>query len=119
MIKRHEILRTSFEMLNGEPVQRVHEYEDVDFTFEYHDFSETRARDHNLPGLHHQGTGHTGYINRAGFIRPFDLSRAPLLRIGMIKIAPEQHIFIADMHHITADGTSQGVFAEEWIQFAE
>ena len=49
------------------------------------------------------------------FIRAFDLSQAPLLRVGLIKIEPQQHILMVDMHHIITDGTSQEIFTWEFM----
>jgi fengycin family lipopeptide synthetase D len=99
LIKRHESLRTAFVMLEGEPVQKVHQ--EVDFEIEYYE-------------AHGAGTGHRAQgEERASiidnFIHPFDLSQAPLFRVGLIKLsgeAPPLHILILDMHHIITDGTS-------------
>jgi hypothetical protein len=49
------------------------------------------------------------------FIRPFDLSHAPLLRVGLIKLEENQHILMVDMHHIIADGTSQMIMANQFM----
>lgn len=73
LIQRHETLRTSFEMMNGEPVQRIHD--EVEFAIEYQ-----------------QATGDTAEEQVNLFVRPFDLSLAPLLRVGLIQLAPERHI---------------------------
>ncbi|MCP4155453.1 MAG: AMP-binding protein, partial [bacterium] len=62
------------------------------------------------------------------FIRPFDLSRAPLLRGGLIKkgnkpiTAPEtanakppaEYLLLIDMHHIVSDGVSVGILFNEF-----
>ncbi|MCY8443061.1 condensation domain-containing protein, partial [Bacillus spizizenii] len=50
------------------------------------------------------------------FVRPFDLSQAPLLRVGLIELEQEKHIFMFDMHHIVTDGASMNIFIEELIQ---
>ncbi|NIM18205.1 MAG: hypothetical protein GTO45_39900, partial [Candidatus Aminicenantes bacterium] len=49
------------------------------------------------------------------FLRPFDLSLAPLLRVGLIKSSKGQHILMLDMHHIITDGTSQEIFTQEFM----
>jgi amino acid adenylation domain-containing protein len=81
LIRRHESLRTAFMMVEGKPVQRIHDV--VDFKIEYD-----------------QSGGSPKQI-----IRPFDLFRAPLLRVGLI---PQEgdHILVVDMHHIIGDGIS-------------
>ncbi|MCU0288434.1 MAG: amino acid adenylation domain-containing protein, partial [Acidobacteria bacterium] len=91
IINRHESLRTSFLIINDEPVQRIHEK--VEFEIEI---------------LQELG-------NLAKFIRPFDLSKAPLLRMGLIKLAEQEFILILDMHHIIADGASLNIFAGEFM----
>ncbi len=97
LIERHESLRTSFLMLEGEPVQQVHSHLDIEFEIEYDD-----------TGTRQQAAG---IINN--FIRPFALSHAPLLRVGLIKMEKEKHILMVDMHHIISDGTSMGILTQE------
>jgi amino acid adenylation domain-containing protein len=94
LIIRHESLRTSFRMINGEPVQWVHSK--VQFNIEY--FNIPEAPDEIIKG----------------FIRPFDLSQAPLLRIGLIKINENQHTMVIDMHHIIGDGSSRIILEKEF-----
>jgi iturin family lipopeptide synthetase A len=96
LIDRHESLRTSIRIINNEPVQLVSE--EVNFEMEYFDATEDQV---------------DGTIQK--FIRPFDLTRAPLLRIGLIEVDPQTHYLIADMHHIISDGTSQGIFIKEFM----
>lgn len=88
LIARHEIFRTSFQDMNGESVQKIQP--DVDFEIES---AEPR---HN------------------GFVRPFDLSQAPLLRVGLVKAGEERHLLIIDMHHIITDGVSIDQFIKEF-----
>jgi amino acid adenylation domain-containing protein len=95
LVQRHESLRTSFEVVEEEPVQRIHE--NAAFSMKNGAWSEGREQ---VP---------------RDFVKPFDLSRAPLLRVGLIKIAEEKHILILDMHHIITDGLSMGIFVKEFI----
>ena len=44
------------------------------------------------------------------FIRPFDLTQAPLLRVEVLQLAEEKHLLLLDMPHIISDGVSMGVF---------
>jgi amino acid adenylation domain-containing protein len=96
LIQRHEALRTSFELVEGEPVQKVHG--EVDFQI-----SRFRAEESEAPEL----------IN--GFIRPFDLSRAPLLRVGLIELSNQKNLLVVDVHHIVADGISMEIINRELI----
>ncbi|MFB6367904.1 condensation domain-containing protein, partial [Paenibacillus elgii] len=95
LIARHETLRTGFEMVNGEAVQRV--YPQADFAVERVKASEEEA----------------GEVVRQ-FVRAFDLSKPPLLRVGLVELAEERHILMLDMHHIVSDGVSMDVLVEEF-----
>jgi iturin family lipopeptide synthetase B len=92
LIKRHESLRTSFIQVNEEPVQRIHEQENYKF----------RIKE-----------------MIQNFVRPFDLSQAPLLRVGLVKVETGKHLLMLDMHHIITDGTSLDIFIKEFMQLYE
>ncbi len=95
MIRRHETLRTSFRMVAGEPVQVIHP-----------DASVT---------ISHQLVKEGGNDNRTRqFIKPFDLTRAPLLRVEVITPDNGPSLLMYDMHHIITDGTSMQVFLREF-----
>ncbi len=94
LIQRHESLRTSFEIVDSEPVQIVHK--EVEFNLEY--FNETEE---NLQTL------------LDNFIKPFDLTKPYLFRVGLVTITTEKHLLIYDMHHIISDGTSLGIFIKD------
>ncbi len=57
------------------------------------------------------------------FIRPFDLTKVPLLRVGIVQLpgfgsrAPGHFFLLVDMHHIIADGTSTGVLIDDFTAF--
>ena len=53
------------------------------------------------------------------FIQPFDLSKAPLLRVGLIKEAENRHILLMDMHHIITDGWSMELLEREFQKLYE
>ncbi len=44
---------------------------------------------------------------------PFDLTRAPLLRTTLLRLAPDEHLLLVTLHHIVTDGWSTAVFARE------
>ncbi|OKP93897.1 non-ribosomal peptide synthetase [Paenibacillus sp. P32E] len=91
---RHEILRTSFEMVNGEPVQVVHT--DSSFTLDYTEEPPTNTEE-----------------TIRNFVRPFDLGARPLFRIGAARMEERKHLLLIDIHHIVADGASVGIFINE------
>lgn len=104
LIRRHESLRTSFEIQNGEVVQRI--WENIQFQIENFEAGD---------GPEIAQTVHA-------FIRPFDLSRPPLLRAGLIKITDMRHmrhILVFDMHHIITDGISMSILTKEFIDLYE
>ncbi|MCK4259133.1 MAG: amino acid adenylation domain-containing protein, partial [Halanaerobiales bacterium] len=96
LIGRHESLRTSFELIDGEPVQRIHK--DVDFNLIYLTTAE-KELDRMIDE----------------FIQPFDLSKAPLLRVGLVKYS-DKHLLLIDLHHIISDGLSMEIFIHDFIQ---
>jgi len=100
LIDRHESLRTCFLVVNDEPVQRIKEKT----------IAAQWTRTETQPDKPQMET------EIMQFIQPFDLSRAPLLRINLIKIHNRKYILMVDMHHIVSDGVSMGTFVREFIQ---
>ncbi|ACB75253.1 non-ribosomal peptide synthetase [Opitutus terrae] len=103
LVARHEALRTSFTLVDGEPRQVVHPR--LELAIGFADLSaaadpvgEARAR------------------GRAQTVRPFDLTRDPLLRVELLRLAPERHVVLFTLHHIIADGTSVGVLVREFSE---
>lgn len=97
LINRHESLRTSFNMVDGQAVQKINDL-NLDFAIEYFESTKEDADE----------------IIKS-FIRPFDLEKAPLFRVGLIKVAENEHLLIIDIHHIISDGTSIGIFVSDFM----
>ena len=97
---RHEGLRTAFLTIDGEP--RAKRVAEPRFAIERRRIEESGA---------------DAFI--AGFVRPFDLAEAPLLRVGVATIAPERHLLVADAHHIAVDGLSFDIVAAELMALYE
>ena len=51
--------------------------------------------------------------------RPFDLRRAPLLRVRLLQLSEQQHQFLFTMHHIVSDGWSMNVAVRELVTLYE
>ena len=102
LILRHESLRTSFEMIGHEPVQRLHKT--VTFTVEFHDLS---------GGANKQGKVVKQVVG--DFIKPFNLSCAPLFRAGLVKISDTRYLLLVDMHHIITDGFSMEIMVTDFL----
>jgi amino acid adenylation domain-containing protein len=98
LLDRHEVFRTSFHMVGGEAVQRIHRQ--VDFFVEY-------DKD---PG----NTSFAAVIDALS--RPFDLEQPPLLRAGLVKRETANPLLVIDIHHIVSDGISVAILAEEFIR---
>lgn len=103
LILRQEILRTSFETVDHQPVQRVHQsvpFDIMDIEVENNTGPLTSVRFQRIID---------------DFIRPFDLSQAPILRVGLLKLSEQEHLLICDMHHIVNDAASIELFYVEFI----
>jgi amino acid adenylation domain-containing protein len=99
MIKRHESLRTSFFPLGEELLQKIHKK--VPFKIEYDEITGDQVEVKVEETV-------------KNFVQPFDLSKAPLFRVGLVKTAEEKYILMVDMHHIISDGVSRQVLIEEF-----
>jgi acyl carrier protein len=113
LIKRHESYRTSFLLLKGQPVQRIHDQ--VEFEVEYYNKKEVKVDDsegtRGLAPLPLESE--TAFIS--SFIRPFDLAQAPLLRVGLIKTGVRKYFLVIDTHHIVSDGESQAISVQDFL----
>jgi acyl carrier protein len=94
LIQRHESLRTSFTLVGEKSMQRIHD--EVEFKIENFDFKidqvEVKVQGNEgtmgLAPLLNEPTAHSAQPETAlisSFIRPFDLSQAPLLRVGLVE----------------------------------
>jgi tyrocidine synthetase-3 len=95
LIRRHEALRTSFHIVGDQPQQTVSPA--VDFGIEMLE----PCRDDELEEV------------ARDFIRPFDLGIAPLMRVAILRMAPDCHIMLMDIHHLVSDGTSMSILYRE------
>lgn len=99
MIKRHETLRTSFVMLEGGPVQIIKD--NVPFEMEIHESVDDKVEEKKVI---------------VTFVRPFDLSQPPLIRVGMLNTSGGRHILMVDMHHITSDAVSFNILLKDFFE---
>ncbi|MEH2147960.1 amino acid adenylation domain-containing protein [Nostoc sp.] len=98
IIRRHEILRTTFPAVDGKPVQVI-----------------SPSLTINIPVLDLQGLeeAEVQQIVTKEARQPFDLSNAPLLRVTLLRLGSESHVLVLIMHHIITDGWSMGIFIQE------
>jgi amino acid adenylation domain-containing protein len=108
IIRRHEIMRTTFAALEGEPYQVIHPAAEIDFNLSIVDFANSQpvTSDQPLP------EDILAFL-RGEARRPFDLAQGPLLRARLLRRAETEHILLLTFHHIIYDGWSEGVFFRE------
>jgi len=108
IIRRHESLRTTFSMAEERPVQVVHEAEAWNLTVNDLRQFPTDEREKIAARLMQEEAE-----------APFDLTKGPLLRTQLLRLAEDDHILLLTMHHIVSDGWSIRVFIRELGFFYE
>ncbi len=98
LVDRHEILRTSFGIMDHEPFQIVHE-----------------AVSANVAVFQSDENGVDRIVQ--DFIRPFDFSDDSLIRLGIIMVDGRRCTLMVDMHHIVSDGFSHDILIRELMAF--
>jgi amino acid adenylation domain-containing protein len=97
LIRRHESLRTSFQLVNGNAVQCIHD--SVEFNVQWQE-KMTQETIKN-------------------FVHPFDFTRPPLMRAKVVKRKEGDHLLLFDMHHIISDGVSMNVLVNDFVHLYE
>jgi amino acid adenylation domain-containing protein len=106
IIKRHEILRTTFAVKDGDVLQLIHPALPINITVTELDHLPGEEREHRLQALASEES-----------VRSFDLSRLPLIRVSLFKLGEAEHVVIINVHHIVADGLSVGLMLGELDTF--
>jgi amino acid adenylation domain-containing protein len=102
VVRRHEVLRTTFASEGGSPLQVV-----------------TPSRALSLPVNDLRGLAGAEREAEARRLaaeeaqRPFDLGAGPLLRAALLRLGEEEHVALLTMHHIICDGWSVGALIDE------
>jgi amino acid adenylation domain-containing protein len=102
IVKRHEILRTTFPLVNGVAVQVIHA--NVNITISLVNLEV-------LPDV--EQAAEVQRLVKEQSQRPFDLVQGPLLRVTLLQLGRESHILLLTIHHIVSDGWSMGIFFRE------
>ena len=102
LLRRHETLRTGFAVVELEPVQVILPAATIELeVVELSGLTEAE-REAAVAGQVREQAG-----------QPFELSRAPLVRVQLLRLSATEHVLIWVMHHIISDGWSMGVLVRE------
>lgn len=101
VVRRHEVLRTTFSSERGEPAQSIAARLAL------------RPRLVDLRGLSGVESEQVGRLADEEARRPFDLNRGPLLRVTILWMGQREHVMLVSMHHIISDFWSLGVLTRE------
>ncbi|MFP2903698.1 MupA/Atu3671 family FMN-dependent luciferase-like monooxygenase [Pyxidicoccus sp. 3LFB2] len=101
IVNRHEALRTTYDVVDGRPVQRFHAHMPIPL-----DVLE-------LTGAADQREAEALRIAREESARPFDLVKGPVIRTLLLKLDAQLHILVGGIHHIVCDTLSVAIFVHE------
>src|ERR1041384_8017300 len=102
IIRRHEVLRTRFTILDGQPIQDIQANLQLQIpVIDLRKIPETE-RENEVQRL---ATEEAQQL--------FDLSAGPLLRLKILKLSEHEHVLLLTTHHIISDGWSTGVLVRE------
>jgi len=102
IVRRHEVLRTSFQVVDGRPMQII--AESLSIPLERVDLSgldESRRETEAMHVLREEGA------------RGFDLSEVPLLRALLVRLKADDHVLLLSLHHIVTDEWSGEILQRE------
>ena len=102
IVRRHEVLRTTFKVIDGQPAQVIHKAKAIALPVK--DLSDLAAQ---------QRETEAARLAQEEARRLFDLERGPLFRAALLKLKEEEHIILLTMHHIASDGWSTAVLIKE------
>ena len=102
IVRRHEVLRTTFDAPGGKPVQVVNAPAPI--AMPVHDLTA-------LPVAEREAEVDRRY--RAEVARPFSLESDLMIRAELLRLADDEHVLLLSMHHIATDGWSLGVLLKD------
>ena len=102
IVRRHEILRVSFALVDSRPAQVVAPSLEIPLVVEDLSSIPEETRDAHVQRL---------VTDEAR--RPFDLVKAPLIRTRLFRVGAQEHVLTLTIHHIVTDGRSMEIFSRE------
>jgi len=106
IVRRHEVLRTTFGLVRGHPVQVISPAVTIKLTLD--DLRRLPAVDH-MPKVERRAMEDVN--------RPFDLSRDVFLRVTVLRLGEVEHVLVITLHHIVWDAHSAKIFFAELDAF--
>jgi hypothetical protein len=100
MVRRHEHLRTTVELVDGYPVQIVHPPHPISLPI-----AELRRDIASSAAI--------AEIAAEEYRKPFDFSRLPVMRFSLYRVDSNEHWLVQASHHITSDALSGRLYYEE------
>ncbi|MCP5053848.1 MAG: amino acid adenylation domain-containing protein, partial [bacterium] len=110
LIARHESLRTSFHIVDDRPVQKIQDHVEFGIGRGVPPWSPLNGNNCDVNNNH---SGSHGGLPLQSFLRPFDLTHAPLMRAWRVTMEDGNPRLVLDMHHIITDGVSQEILMAE------
>jgi len=102
IVRRHEVLRTTFANVLGKPVQVI--APDLKLPLPVVDLRRLSEEERDAE---------TTRLSAEEYERPFELSRGPLVRGKLLRLGKQESVLLLTMHHIVSDGWSLGVLSRE------
>jgi amino acid adenylation domain-containing protein len=110
LVARHEALRTVFRTGPGGAVEQV-VLPQAEAGITFTDLAEPDADGGITPQLEERLQQAARRIGDT----PFDLEHGPLLRLGLIRLHPHEHVLVLVMHHIVSDAWSMQIIVREFV----
>jgi acyl-CoA synthetase (AMP-forming)/AMP-acid ligase II/acyl carrier protein len=104
IVRRHEILRTTFNVMDGRYVQVIAPQLTVPLVYD----------DLRVPPISNEETIGDQLVQEE-LLHSFDLAKGPLIRTRLLRLAEREHLLLISMHQVICDGWSLGVFVEELV----
>ncbi|XWK88449.1 MAG: amino acid adenylation domain-containing protein [Phormidium sp.] len=102
IVQRHEVLRTTFSVVDGAPIQVIHPT--VKLPMQVINWRELTATEQLKKAQQ---------LAIEEFQQPFDLSNPPLLRVKLLQLTDNSYLLFMVIHHIVCDGWSVEIFRRE------
>ncbi|MFJ3217879.1 amino acid adenylation domain-containing protein [Kitasatospora sp. NPDC086801] len=106
VVDRHEALRTTYDQVDGVPVQVPHPSVDIPLPVVEAGGGTPEEREEELLRLVREEAG-----------RPFDLRTGPVLRTLLVRLSDREHVLVLSIHHIAHDGWSLSIVTRELGQY--